>query len=789
MSIPITYVQKNLDLRLNKTLLNRVATTLSCQASSDGVLLRCSLTKTLSDEDAKNLANLNEQQAYRDAQATTDAENEILLIRFRFVAEDIVRVTITPQTDALISPKHQYVHEPSAAVGVTYEENDEYCIASTATLRLVIYKKQNRYAITDLNKRELLAENTTEKSVYFGYISAPLGYCLVDDEVFIGQSFKMARDEDFYGFGEQFTYFNKKGTVTEIWNVDPANTASFLSYKNVPFFLSTRGYGFLLNSARKSLFDMGSKTTAAWNMKVQGRELDYYLLFGVTPQKILRQYYALTGQPALPPQWSFGLWMSKLGAYNNQEAVLAAAREFRRRDMPLDVLHIDPPWLLDGETLVCTYQWGEAFPEHQKMLQELARLNIQLSLWISPYVPVECALYHEGIVHSYFVRDQQGNTIVNQGVMNWWSKPFVYIDFTNPDAVNWFKAKLRDLLEEGPITFKTDLGELGPEEAAYANGMDGKEGHNFYPLAYQKTVFEATQEVRGEDAMIWCRSAYIGSQQYPVHWAGDVQCDYEHMAGQLRALLGAGMSGFPFFSHDIGGFIGDPTPDLFARWFQFGMFSSHARIHGSARREPWEYGEEIAKMCQAYLKLRYSLLPHIYSAAVESCATGEPICKALVLDYSDDPTVRNLDDQYLFCNDFLVAPMFQAQGARKIYLPAGSWIDFWTHETLSGGRWITREYPLERLPLFVKSGSILLRTEPATSISSYTTWDHLRVEVYPGQASPKPVHQNRHHTGSISVEEKQGTIFITTEQLIGTPTIRLIGKQKQCFLNGERVDL
>ena len=788
MSISITSIQKNLDLRLNKTLINRVAAILSCQASPAGVLLKCSLTSTLSDEAAKNLADLNEQQSYAGTRTTMDAEDDILMIRFSFVAEDIIHVTITPQPDALISPHYEYVHEPLAAVEVAYAEDDECFSVSTALLTLTIFKQQGRYAITDHNKRLLFAENTSEKSVYFGYISAPLGYCLVDDEIFIGQSFSMAPHEDFYGFGEQFTYFNKKGTITEIWNVDPANTASFLSYKNVPFFLSTQGYGFLLNSSRKSLFDMGSKTTAAWNVKVQGKELDYYLMFGATPQRILQRYYALTGQPTLPPVWSFGLWMSKLGGYTNQEALLAAAQRFRQRDMPLDVLHIDPPWLVDNETLVCTYQWNnEAFPDHKGMLQELERQNIKLSLWISPYVPVGCALYHEGMATGYFVKDGQRKTLVNQGTMNWWSKPFVYIDFTNPAAVNWFKARLRDLLEEGPITFKTDLGELGPEEAVYANGMDGKEGHNFYALAYQKTVFEATQEIRGADAMIWCRSAFIGSQQYPVHWAGDVQCDYEHLAGQLRALLGAGMSGFPFFSHDIGGFIGDPTPDLFARWFQFGMFSSHARIHGSARREPWEYGEDIANLCQAYLKLRYSLLPHIYSAAVESCTTGEPVCKALVMDYSDDPTVRNLDDQYLFCNDFLVTPMFQAEGQRKIYLPEGTWIDFWSHEVLTGGRWITRFYPLERLPLFVKGGSILLKTEPGISISSHTTWDQLIIEIYPGQGSQKAVHQHRLHSGNISVEEKQGTIFITTEQLVGTPTIRLIGEQKPCFLNGKQL--
>jgi alpha-D-xyloside xylohydrolase len=789
MTTPITYVQKTLDLRLNKTLINRVADILSCEAIPAGILATCSLTETLSDEAARNLDDLNDQQSYLRKGDTTEIEKELLTVRFRFVTEEVVRVTVTPQSDATVYNHHQYVAEPAAEVAVHYEEDDEQFSATTAQLKLVIFKKQNRYAISRLNGETLFEENNSEKSVYFGYISTPLGYSRVDDEVYIGQSFKMTVDEDFYGFGEQFTYFNKKGTVTDIWNVDPANTLSLLSYKNVPFFLSTRGYGFLLHSSRRSLFDMGSKTTAAWNVKVQGKELDYYLLFGATPQNVLQQYYTLTGRPALPPQWSFGLWMSKLGTYNTQEAVLHAAHEFRRRGMPVDVLHVDPPWLLDNNTLVCTYQWGEAFPDPQTMLQELERLHFKLSLWICPFIPMDCELYDEGIVHGYFVKDKDGNTLVNQGPMNWWSKPFVYIDFTNPETVSWFKAKLTSLLRLGPIVLKTDLGELGAYEALYHNGMDGAEGHNFYTLAYQKVVFEATQEVHGEESMIWCRSGYIGSQLYPVHWAGDVKCDYENMAGQLRALLGAGMSGFPFFSHDIGGFVGDPTSDLFMRWFQFGMFSSHARIHGSARREPWDYGEEIATLCESYLKLRYSLLPHIYSAAVESCGSGEPICKALVLEYSDDPTVRTLDNQYLFCNDFLVAPMFQAEGARKIYLPAGTWIDYWDQEVFEGSRWITRYYPLERLPLFVKAGSIILRTEPSESIAAQALWDHLRIEIYPGHAGQKVVHQQMNHTGSISVEEKDGVLFITTENIIGTPTVRLMGEHTVCFLDGKRFSL
>lgn len=790
MPTSFTYVQKNLDLRLNKTLVDRLVSVIRWRVLVDGIELECLLTNTLSDEAARDIGELNDQQSYIGRTDTQAADDQILQLRFRFVAVDIVRVTVTTKADSQVYNHHDYVREESPFTEITFEElNEERLVLSTAALRLIFYCKQVRYALTGIDGQVLFAENNTEKSVYFGYLSAPLGHSIVDDDIFTNQSFETTPTEDFYGFGEQFTYFNKKGLATEIWNVDPANTASFLSYKNVPFFISTRGYGFLLNTSRKSIFDMGTKTTAAWSVKVQGKMLDYFLLFGANAQSVLQRYYALTGQPTLPPKWSFGLWMSKLNAYSSQQAVLTAAREFRRRKVPVDVLHIDPPWLSQGRTLVCTYQWGEAFPDHKAMLQELEQLHFRLSLWISPYIPIGCAMYEEGIDKGYFVQDKQGSTIVNQGPMNWWSVPFVYIDFTNPATERWYKEKIKLILQDGPIILKTDLGELGADEALYHNGMDGKEGHNFYTLEYQRIVFEATQEVHREDAMIWCRSGYIGSQKYPVHWAGDVKCNYDNMAGQLRAMLGAGMSGFPFFSHDIGGFVGDPTPDLFLRWFQLGMFSSHARVHGSARRQPWDYSEEIAECATSYLKLRYSLLPHIYSTAVECCMTGEPVCRALVLDYADDPTVRNLDDEYIFCHDILVAPMFQERGERKIYLPEGTWIDFWSQEVCEGGRWIARYYPLERLPLFVKGGSILLKTDPGEFIDSQKTWDQLTLEIYPGPGGKKIVHQDAHHTGSIQVQVKNDGIYVTTENIISSLTIRLIGEHKKCFLNGYYIEI
>jgi len=729
------HIQPAMDGRLNAALLSKVDRVRRWHMDDRGIELVCGLTTAFSTESPSDLQSLNDIAYYAPTHRLHEIGQEsgvdAVRLRYRWVTPTVVRITVTPADDSLGYPSGLFVTEPQELFPIATAERSDVITMQTATGKLVVDTTTGTFSVRDIRTGQGLQETRNTHSAYFGYISPPLGYAQLEGNRYIQQSFAMTRHEGFYGFGEQFTDFDKRGLVTDIWNVDPANTESFLSYLNVPFFLSTNGYGVLLNASRKSRFDMGSRTTAAWHVMVQGDSLDYYILLGQDFSAILRQYHQLTGQPTVPPRWSFGLWMSKLGSYNTQDKVLAAARRFRDRNWPVSVLHVDPPWLADSTTLVCTYEWSQAFPDPVSLLSDLDRLGLHLSLWICPYVPVGCALYDEGLGLGFFVHDGEGKTIVNMGPMNWWSKPFVYIDFTNPAASAWYQEKLRAILTVGRIVLKTDLGELGPEDAVYHNGMDGLEGHNYYPLAYHRVVFEATQTVQGSESMIWCRSGYIGSQRYPVHWAGDVRCDYDNMAAQLRAVLGAGMSGFPFFSHDIGGFVGTPSPDLFARWFQWGMFSSHARIHGGGPREPWDFPEEVEAICRKFLDLRQRLVPHIYSAALDAPESGVPLVEALIMEYPQDPMVRCLDDEYLFCGEFLVAPMFQAEGTRKIYLPQGTWIEYFTGQSHAGNQWIEGYYGLDQLPLFVKAGAIVLQGKSEESPEAYV------LEVFPAQAGER----------------------------------------------------
>ena len=777
----ITYVQKSVSMELNKDMISIAGKYAGYEKLDDGFSVLFEEALPASGFKASGLDDLNSFYGRNTTADSREKGKNGYRVDFRVVTDDIIRVTVNGLQAGKRNLFIKYNDSPPA---FEFIELDDVLVLKTSRIIISFNKLKACYTVCDRSGRILFEEINDEKSIYSGYYSPPLSKVHADGSTYMCQSFKRSGGEDFYGFGEQFLDFNKRGLVTEIWNVDPANTMSFKSYKNIPFFISTNGYGFLLNSPRKSFFDMGSKTAMAYNVKVQGEELDYFLIFGEDMKNVLSKYYMLTGKPAMTPRWSFGLWMSTHTVYKSDMALMDIAQEIRKRELPVDVLHIDPPWM-DLNCLVCHLEWGENFKNREQMVKVLKERGFKLSLWIAPYVPLDCTMYEEGLEGGYFVKDREGNLIVNKGQMNFWSPDFVYIDFTNREAENWFKKKIKRILNEGGDIIKVDLGELGPEEALYHNGMDGAEGHNFYTLEYQRIVYEATREVKQDEAMIWCRSGFIGSHMYPVHWAGDVACNFDNMEGQLRAILGAGMSGFIFFSHDIGGFSGIPTPELYVRWFQFGMFTSHARAHGGTRHEPWFYGERVMEICKKYAELRYSLLPHLYSSAAECCIKGEPMVKALVLEYADDPNTRNIDSEYLFCNDFLVAPMFIAEGSRKIYFPEGRWIDYWNGDCYEGSRWVDYACSLERLPLFVRAGSIILKTKSGQYINEKKSWENLILEIYPELSGEKKVYFDKNDYGVVRYRMENEIVVITAENIDAKIEVNIIdrsGRSSDAFL-------
>jgi len=520
-----------------------------------------------------------------------------------------------------------------------------------------------------------------------------------------GTSFSLRHDDHVYGLGEKFTSLDKRGQSITSWTVKARGTETERSYKNVPFYLSTRGYGLLVETTNRVEFDVGDSTSAAMSVDVADDEFGFVFFGGPSFEDVLRDFTALTGRSPLPPTWSFGLWMSRAG-YESRAAVEDVAERLREESIPCDVLHLDPQWMgLDSPT---DLEWDrEAFPDPESMLESLHEDGFRVSLWEHPYVAVGTETFAEAAAEGYLVADGTGDPYVLDNLVLDQARGGI-VDFTNPRAVSWWQAKHRDLLAMGVDAFKTDFGEDVPRDGVFASGESGESVHNRYPNLYNEAVYDVLADVRGsDDAVTWGRSAWTGGQQYPLYWGGDPDASFEGMASALRGGLSLSLTGFPFWGHDIGGFWGEPSERLYVRWAQFGLLSSHARCHGVTPREPWQFGEAATRAFRKFARLRYRLFPYLYSLAAEATETGMPVVRPLVLEYQDDPWVHGVDDQFLLGSDLLVAPVLRADDTVDVYLPDDEWVDFWTGERIQGPVTLHREVPLDSMPLFVRAESVI----------------------------------------------------------------------------------
>jgi len=526
------------------------------------------------------------------------------------------------------------------------------------------------------------------------------------------ESFALAPQEEIFGLGERFDHVTRRGKAVDFWNKDAIGTSNTRTYINVPFLLSTRGYGLFVNSTCRTQWEIGTRDAETLGFAVEDGVMDYFIIYGPTPAEVVRGYCTLTGFAPTPPIWSFGLWMSR-NSYASWDVVHEVADGVRARGIPADVLHLDTYWF--NEDFNCDLRFNEErFAEPERHFRALKEQDFRISLWLYNFVPPRAnnANYVEGAEKGYFAHSADGTPWrLPEGTVGSWTDDAV-IDFSNPEASAWFTGQIKALIAKGAAAIKTDFGEGIPEDAIYQN-IDGRRFHNLYSLVYNAAVAQAIHEVTGEH-IVWARSGTAGSQRYPIHWGGDSQCNWSGLTGTLRAALSIGLSGFPFFSHDIGGFIGRPTPELYIRWAQYGLFSSHSRCHGCGldnSREPWSFGEEANRIFTDYARLRYRLLPYIYDQARKATVTAKPLVRALLFDYPADRNVWHIDDQYLFGDAFLIAPVLaplQETTTRTLYLPRGTWIDYWTKAAIhSTGEWITREVDLETMPIYVKAGSIL----------------------------------------------------------------------------------
>lgn len=523
-------------------------------------------------------------------------------------------------------------------------------------------------------------------------------------DTYMRQQLSLGVNELIYGLGERFTAFAKNGQTVDIWNAD-GGTSTEQSYKNIPFYVSNKGYGVFVNHPEEVSFEVATEVVNKTEFSVEGGYLDYFLINGPTMKDVLTHYTDLTGKPSLPAPWTFGLWLSTSFTTNyDEKTVMSFVDGMLARDIPLRVFHFDCFWMKEFHW--SNFLWDDrVFPDPEGMLKRIKDKGQNICVWINSYIGQESAMFTEGCDHGYFVKR------VNGDVWQWdmWQPGMALVDFTNPAACKWFQDKLEVLLDMGVDCFKTDFGERIPTDVVYFDGSDPKKMHNYYTQLYNQCVYELLEKKRGKgQAVLFARSATVGGQKFPVHWGGDCWSDYESMEESLRGGLSLMLSGFGFWSHDIGGFEHTSTPDVYKRWAAFGLLSSHSRLHGSTSyRVPWVYDEESVDVVRFFTKLKASIMPYLYKTAIDTSKTGVSTMRSMVLEFTEDRNCAYLDKQYMLGDNLLVAPIFNDNSMSDYYLPAGIWTDFFTGEEISGNRWIQKKYDYLSIPLMVRENSIV----------------------------------------------------------------------------------
>ncbi len=511
-------------------------------------------------------------------------------------------------------------------------------------------------------------------------------------------------DEKFCGTGERFAGMNLSGRTLLLENGDALGVNNRRAYKNIPFYLSSEGYGLLIMSSAHIRLSFADISTRAAQGLIEDNYMDLFFIGGENPERIVNNYRRLTGFPSDMPLWSYGTWMSRMTYYTAEETRIIADR-LRSEKYPCDVIHLDTGWF--EKDWQCEWRFSkEKFPDPPAYMKEMREKGYRITLWQLPAIGKDTIHFETAKENHYLAPKTVINEGSNFGQVDWAGN----IDFSNPDAVLWYKELLRPLLEMGASAIKTDFGEIIDPCANYAK-IPYKRLHNLYALLYQKAAYEITKETTGE-GIIWARAGWTGCQRYPLHWGGDAASTFDGLAGSIKGGLHLGVSGFGFWSHDVPGFHGipdfmssKPEDDLYVRWTQFGVLSSHLRYHGSYPREPYEY-PNVCDIVREWLKLRYALIPYIAQQGTKLIATGYPMMCPLLMRHSEEKICWYIDDQYYFGEECLVAPILGSEGVRDVYLPDGTWVDFWSGEKLQGGKTIKKAtYSLCHMPIFVRQGA------------------------------------------------------------------------------------
>lgn len=534
----------------------------------------------------------------------------------------------------------------------------------------------------------------------------------------------LSPNERIYGCGESFTSLNKVGQKVQISVVDPQGPETDGMYKPVPFYFSNRGYGIFMHTSAPTTADFGASYIGAQRLFMGDETMDFFIFFG-EPKDVLNAYTDVTGKSPMLPLWTFGTWMSRI-TYFSQEEGLDIARKLRANKIPSDVIHFDTGWF--GVDWQCDYEFAkDRFKDPVAMLKSMKKDGFHTCLWQLPYFTPKNRYFRELVDGGMAVHNGNGTLNYEDAVL----------DLSNPKTVAWYQGKIANLIKQGVSVIKCDFGEAAPYDGIYASGKTGFYEHNLYPLRYNKALWQAVRDnTPDHEGVIWARSAWAGSQRYPLHWGGDAatnEIGSVGMLGDLRGGLSFGLSGFSFWSHDMGGFVTKSPDDLYRRWLPFGFLSSHTRAHGAPPTEPWLISESFTKAFRQSAEMKYKLMPYVYAQAKDCSERGLPMVRALLVEFPDDPGAWFVEDEYMFGSQILVAPMLETGKSRTVYLPRGKWIDYQTGKVYEGGY---QTIPTAEIPcvILVKDGSLIPHV-PVAQNTGDIKWDKVELKAYKADAA------------------------------------------------------
>ena len=598
------------------------------------------------------------------------------------------------------------------AVDAQVTDDDAAVSISAAGVRVTVTKRPFTLRVEDPTTGRTLLRTAERLRQVAGFPMAPP---VLADPGGTTLHLELGTDEDVLGFGEQFGRLVKNGQRLVLRVEDALGTGTGMAYKPVPVWHSSRGYTGFLNTGAVVTADVGHTRPSVLALTVADEAIDLYVTAAADPRQRLSDHTSLTGRAPLPPLWAFGYWMGRC-RYSSREQMEEVARTMRQHEIPCDVLHLDPDWLV-VDRLNTDFIWNiDRFGDRHDLVAALEKLGCRLSVWELPYLDPASPRYAEAEDAGYLVKHADGTTAAHvRGTPTPDGRHRALVDFTNPDARDWWQRMHEPFLDDGVAVFKTDFGEGLPDDVALADGTPANHAHNLYPLRYNGAVSDVIARRTGRNPLVWGRSGWAGSQRYPGQWGGDAESTVVGMQATLRGGLSYAMSAPGFWSHDIGGFFGpELTPGLYVRWTQMGALSPLTRAHGLRPREPWEFGDVALSVCRDWIRLRYSLLPYLWQVAAESARNGWPMLRPLALAYPEDPVAPSLDDQFLLGDDLLVVPVFDdgvEPVSRRFYVPAGRWVDLVTGAELAGPAFHDVLVPLDRMPLLVRHRAVVPRVE------------------------------------------------------------------------------